>query len=542
MPEEKKWMIMAYMAADDVLSDFAVGSLQQLRRVANQEANVVVAAQFDANGKRNISRLVFEGSENKLQSIHFSEKAAIAADTDMAEPRSLTSFINWAYAQRPADYYCLVLWGHGPELLTTNYPALPDGQKAKRFLTALDVKKGLADSKLVADNRKIKIVAVDACNMSMVELACEIAHYAEFLVASEEEVPDFSFPYDRLLLLGQSNSEDEIARTCQELPKRYIEAYQDYILTQATQTDSITLSSLSLKDAGAVTKLLWQLSDAFMAIHDGEKRKAIIRARANSQSFVAGLYVDLYDFCERLLSELDSRRVDDRVLTSVCQNICDAIQLRGNDAFVIANEVSKNERCHGVTLYFPYLADSTKVMTNATFERGGMHARRPNGPELRGSESAIRGGNEFTGRGGLDAPNQRDAATTRGTIDALNKGTIDALNKGTIDALNKERRQRIEETEQYYPHLKFSAETCWDKFIRHCWSRWLAEDAEEQARRAGDSETSEILNQHYSAQQCALNLLSLCRELERGAANDCEASSKQPLSQERRGPLNRGIQ
>lgn len=513
MAEEKKWTIMAYIAADDILSDFAVGSLQQLRHLAGQEANVVVAAQFDANGKRNIARLIFEGSENRSQSIHDSEKATIASDVDMAEPRSLSDFINWAYTQRPADHYCLVLWGHGPELLVADYPTLPDGQKPKRFLSPLDVKKGLAESKLIRDDkRKFEIVAIDACNMSMVEMACEIADYANFLVASEEEVPDFSFPYDRLLLLGQSQSPEEIARTCQELPKRYIDAYRDYTLTQATQTESIALSSLSLRNSGAVTKLLRQLADALMATRDNRTRDAIIHARANAQAFVLGLYVDLYDFCDRLLSELDSRYINDPALISACQNIRDAVQSRGSEAFILANEVSKNKRCQGVSIYFPYLTDSAK---KAPQDRGGVQVRGHDGPEFLergGTVTRTRGGMEFSS----GAEKSRDVRSqNRGGTDLILKGGTDLILKGGTDLILKLRRQRIEETERYYPELRLSAETCWGKFIRHCWSRWLVEDAEEKARRANTgTETSEILNQHYSAQQCALNLLSLCRELE----------------------------
>lgn len=546
MAEENKWTVMAYIAADDILSDFAVGSLQQLRRVASQEANVVVAAQFDANGKRNIARLIFEGSEDIRRSIHASEKAAIASDTDMADPRSLTDFINWASAQRTADYYCLVLWGHGPELLTADYPALPDGERAKKFLTPWDVKKALASSKLIADNRKFEIVVVDACNMSMVELACEIADYAEFLVASEEEVPDFSFPYDKLLLLGQSAARKEIARTCAEFPKRYIDAYQDYILTQATQTESITLSSLSLKNAGTLIKPLRQLAYALVATPDREKQQAIIRARANSQSFVLGLYVDLYDFCERLMSELGLKHIDDPALISACQNIRDSIQLRGDDAFIMANEVSQNERCHGITIYFPYLTESAKSAKSEPTARGEANVRKHNGSEIRErgrAEAGIRGGTEFPSSGATDAEIQSGGpATTRGGINALNKGGINALNKGGINALNKQRRQRIEETEQYYPHLKLSAETCWNKFIRHCWSRWLVEDAEEKAWRVAAPETSEILNQHYSAQQCALNLLSLCRELERDSTESRGPNSEVCgfTDQEKRVPVNPG--
>ncbi len=50
-------------------------------------------------------------------------------------------------------------------------------------------------------SKKLDIVAFDACNMSMIELASELQAYADFMIASQEEVPDASFPYEDLLKL-----------------------------------------------------------------------------------------------------------------------------------------------------------------------------------------------------------------------------------------------------------------------------------------------------------------------------------------------------
>jgi len=524
---------MAYIAADDVLSDFAVGSLQQLRRLASENANVAIAAQFDANGKQNIPRLIFRGVEDKSTPIQEKSIEEIDSGTDMAEPETLKAFINWAYEKSAADHYCLVLWGHGPELLANDYPVLPSGKKPKRFLTPSDIRMALENSKL----RKFEIVAVDACSMSMMELACELKDHAEFLVASQEDVPDFSFPYDKLLTFGDAKDRNDIASVCKELPARYIGAYKDYTLTKATQTASITLSSLSLKDVGTVTEPLRQLVDAFWAASGDEvKRRAIIDARANSREFVVGLYVDLYDFCERLSGRRFSSIVDD-TLISACDKICDAIRSRGDDAFVIANEVSQDKKCHGISIYFPYLNEPAKDTANTTAQRGlknGEFNYGQQGKERSGAGAVTRGAMSFTGRSGVELPGQGEGATrSRGGLDLLSKddlellskGGLDLLSKGGLDLLSKLRRQRIGETEQYYAGLRLSNETRWDKFIRHHWSRWLVEDVETRMKKESTTDLSEVLNRQYSAQQCALNLLSRCRELEAGGTSEDTGSA-----------------
>jgi hypothetical protein len=523
------WAIMVYIAADDVLSDFAVGSLQQLKRLAGEDTDVVVAAQFDANGKQDIPRFIFQGKEDPEKSIHDSKTTEIAP-LDMANPEALRKFINWAYEQCKAAHYCLVLWGHGPELLTSDHPDLADGRKAKKFLTPSDVSTALQNTTLIKDDCKLDIVAIDACNMNMLEIASELQGYADFLVASQEEVPDFSFPYDRLLALGPVKDRDEIAAVCREIPRRYINAYRDYTLTQATQTKSITLSSLSLKNSGTVTKLLGQLVRLFMDA-DKTMRQAIIDARANSNDFVLGLYVDLFDFCERLNDELLGKGIAPGA-RSICDQLCEAIQARGGNSFIIANEVSQNQRCHGASIYFPYLTTGS-AKSSMNMEENSRSVETRNGSEVvkryypEGPKS----------RSSADMPNQRETVPlARGGPDLLSKGGPDLLSKGGPDLLSKMRRLRIEETEQYYSQLKFAGETGWDKFIRHRWSLWLVKEIEAKLKSAPEADMSEALNRRYSAQQCALNLLSLCRELDtRGTlGDDAEAGNS---NQQKRVPV-----
>ncbi len=525
------WAIMVYIAADDVLSDFAVGSLQQLKRLAGEDTDVVVAAQFDADGRQAIQRLIFDGNRNQGNSIHDVNPTKIAP-VNMTEPEALREFIDWAYLQCKASHYCLVLWGHGPELLTGNHPDLADGEKAKKFLTPSDVRQALERTTLIK-NCKFDIVAIDACNMGLLEMACELGKFADFMVASQEEVPDFSFPYDKLLKLGPAKVPDEIAKICREIPGRYIEAYRDYILTQATQTKSITLSSLSLQDSGVVTKLLGDLVCAFKAA-DEATRRAIIGARANSKDFVFGLYVDVADFCEQLLF---GKGVSSKI-RSICDELCKVIQPDREKPFVLANAVAEdiastapqNRRCHGISIYFPYLTysadkpadeNSRGIKTrggpdagNRSYDEGtkgimGTPGMADVGLPVRRGMPASRGGPDVFGQSGFDV-------RTRGGPDVLSKGGPDVLSKGGPDVLSKMRRQRIEETEQYYSELEFSKETQWDKFIRHYWSRWLVEDLEAKLKQTPEVDLSEALNQHYSAQQCALNLFSLCQELEAG--------------------------
>jgi len=53
--------VMVYIQADDTLANFAVQSLRELKRAANDQ--VTVAAQFKANEQTDIYRYVFSGKD-----------------------------------------------------------------------------------------------------------------------------------------------------------------------------------------------------------------------------------------------------------------------------------------------------------------------------------------------------------------------------------------------------------------------------------------------------------------------------------------------
>jgi len=83
------WTIMVYICADDVLANFAVESLKQLRDAAGD--GIVVLAQFDANQHRDTPIYLFDGKQpnRATSSIENSRVATIAGPVDMTLPATL---------------------------------------------------------------------------------------------------------------------------------------------------------------------------------------------------------------------------------------------------------------------------------------------------------------------------------------------------------------------------------------------------------------------------------------------------------------------
>jgi hypothetical protein len=485
MTNQALWTIMVYISGDNVLDNFAIESLKKLRDGAGY--GVTVEFLFDPNqenepqrensydGTQPMNASLFRELKNERTA---SQKGAPGvAPVNMAAPKTLKDFIDSVIPRTDAlndanRHYGLILWGHGPELLfdaeqppKNKSGAEPDGKyltPAKLGLALREAKPPVGErpkvglnpgEKATESSSKFDFIAFDACSMSMVEVAAELQEYAEFMIASQDDVPDQSFPYDKILPLFWKGG--DARDSCTKIPQEYKNAFRDYFPAPGPVIN-ITLSCLNLQNIDKFTGLLRELSTELqrLAYASGDARKAIIRARSVSRDFVLGLYVDIYDFCQKLQAEENL----DTDLKSICEKIC--IGLRDKGDLVLDNQTNeqKNMQCHGLSIYLPYFTDeeSEQIKESLTTTIGG----------------------------GAGIGNQ---------MSQMSKG-------GSTTNLHKSRAARIKETEKDLASLTRFKE--WSNFIKCTWSYIL------------EKEEPLKLKQHYSAEQCKLNLSS------------CEASSK----------------
>ncbi len=162
-------------------------------------------------------------------------------------------------------------------------------------------KKIRQDPRTEVRTRKFDIIGMDACNMSMIEDVYELRECADFLIASEEEIPDASWPYEQLLPIFRKHKDDTIA-ICRSVAREYKRAYQDYISNESTGLKKVTLSCLQLAHISNVIEPLNELAQALLAAvkRDTNTRHAVFSARDKAKSFVAGLFVDAFGFCDQL--------------------------------------------------------------------------------------------------------------------------------------------------------------------------------------------------------------------------------------------------
>jgi hypothetical protein len=288
--------------------------------------------------------------------------------------------------------------------------------------------------------------------MAMFEVAYQNADYAQFIVASQEEVPDPSFPYDTLLGRFRSGGGNP-AKLCAEAVDAYVQAYEDYICNSTTGMKRVTLSALRLANCKPLVDALKTLADAFWTARNQSSLPLLLmEARECTRDFAGGLYADIYDFCENLSTILwASTSIQAKLADAIqkaCRDVMTAVDENYANGLVIANSSADN-RCHGLSIYFPYLNDEQYTQMRQPMVKGGT--------------------------------------------DTIGKGFCAVMNSAAPNLLMCVRRQLILETEGYYTDLRLANDTGWHRFIGKQWSEILVKLVPYE------------LDVRYSAQQSSMN-------------------------------------
>lgn len=507
--EEPKteWTIMLYLTADGTLTNFAVESLKQLNEAVSKlkdPTKVKVVAHFSfpvdaANSgaaaaevpPNEFREYVFPPTTKPEQSAAKANNErgcgievrtlpeqetvsaeAVAAPAGLSEKEAeLKAFLEGVYHKRESKHYALIFWGHGPELLLQSTPqGNSTGDSNSLYLTPEELANVLKACPPPTDHDKLAFIGFDACFMSMLEMADELKERADYMVASQDEVPDLSFPYDKLIGLFGKPCEDATSLLTQGV-QTYVKTYQDCICNNITQTNPVTLSALNLNKCGALNEAVMTLADALVLAKDGKGLPdALVEARELSQDYAGGLYVDISDFCKNLKWQLGKFEGKWGHIENACQGVINALTFSENQNPLILENgslgISKNgeipehlfnsndTKSHGISIYLPYLTDEQYAQVQRPLVKG---------------TSGSHGG----------------------------KGFGEALQGAGIEYLMSVRRDLILDTESYYERLQLQKDTHWYSFITQVWTTTLIKKA------------SADLDYHYSAQQAWINV---CRE------------------------------
>lgn len=390
---QRSWTVMIYLAGDNNLDGAGVVDLKEMKTVGTTD-RVAVLAQFDRAGAKQatIRYCLRKGTplaKDAVQNL---------GETNMGDPKVLEEFVTWGAANYPAAHYLLVLWNHGagwddanlyegdvfsgaaPPVARKAQPVatrravagartLPLAQaraairrtrralfnttveaavtlrgiafddQAQDFLDNIELKKVMAKIKKKLA-RKVDILGMDACLMSMAEVAYQMRDVADFSVGSEETEPGDGWPYDRILKALAAKPD----MTPEELAKAVVTRY----LASYKAGDNVTQSALRLAELKPLAAAVDGLAKALTSTaSNAASRAALVNARAQVQEYSRPYddYCDLLDLCDLLEKGL---------AVPVVRTACAAVRQAAAAALVATGyKGTAVDNSRGISIYFP---------------------------------------------------------------------------------------------------------------------------------------------------------------------------------------------
>ena len=209
---------------------------------------------------------------------------------------------------------------------------------AKDFLDNQEMKKVLADTAALL-GRKLDILGMDACLMSMAEVGYQIHESTDYTVGSEQTEPGGGWPYNTILAALAKNP----AMTPRDLSTLIVDKY----LASYTGADNVTYSACDLSKADALVTAVAGLAGALKAsLSDSAARQRLLTVRSQVQYYEVPDNIDLVDFCSLLAKSGASTAI-----ATACQQVIQAVSA----GYVMKQgyKGSDVKNSHGVAIYFP---------------------------------------------------------------------------------------------------------------------------------------------------------------------------------------------
>lgn len=350
-----EWTVMIYLDSDNNLESAGIDDINEMEIAGSTpEVNIVVQADRipysvlaannqgyadnTSNGNWTNTRRYYITQDFDPVQINSQLKSDLG-ELNMGDPQTLIDFTDWATINYPAKKYLLVIWNHGGGFrsLNLNKDIAWDDTSGGDKITMPELEFALSAINTQM-GKKIDIVGMDACFMAMTEVAYQIKDYAAILVTSEESEPFDGWPYDTILGELTSNPLVSSGQLSVEIVDEYIFSYP---------YSKVTQSAIDLSYMDTLTS---QLSNLALAIMDDSltlKSKYIL-ASASSQHYGDPDFIDLYDFCSKVLYYSNNFEVK-AIALIIQQTLNNAVIKSGYSGGSVSGS-------KGLSIYFPYIA------------------------------------------------------------------------------------------------------------------------------------------------------------------------------------------
>jgi hypothetical protein len=371
--KRKKWTVMVYMAGDNDLDSNGVQDLREMKKVGTTD-DINIVAEFDRAAESQHTKRYLLQKGTTLDA----DVVQDFGEIDTGDPKFLVDFVQWATAQYPAGRYLLVLWNHGQGWDDTDIYAgergpdarLPRTRRIRHALFRTSVESAaklatrgaaVARAILLDDNakdfldnvemkkvgqqikqmlgRKLDLLGMDACLMSMAEVAYQMRDSVQYVVGSEETEPLDGWPYDTILAALAKQP----GLTAEALGKLVVDRY---IKSYKADGEAVTQSATKLAQATVLATAVKALGKALKAgLKNSAARSAITMARSRVQEYEVPDNIDLVDLCKLLKKSS---------VPAAVKTACDQVLSAAGGMVVSSGHLgAPMKNSNGLAIYFP---------------------------------------------------------------------------------------------------------------------------------------------------------------------------------------------
>jgi hypothetical protein len=372
------WTIMIYFAGDNNLGDpyryfdpslnlqgqFA--SLKQLiENPVYQKVNLVTLTDFYDDTGTEYCYLKYDGTQNCQQ----------MGEQDTSDPMVLSSFISDTLQAFTATYTMLVISDHGHSIAgvaadeTTSRTAIMAPDEIRQAFEAADL-----------NNGKLDVLFYNACLMGSFEAAFDASFFADYLVASADELWVLNI-YERLLpLLVTGGVKDDPGQVALGIVDAYKDSVEEIAPGYFISSAAFDLSNVAdVNDA--LSGLAAALADELPFIgSEIESARAQVQVYDSSGNFELGsedAFVDLEHLTTQLITSTSTTiaaaasDLHDALYGSVSGSpfIIDSQQTTGENGWGVDHDLAD---ASGLSVYFPNGSRSGEqpTLTNLYLNRG----------------------------------------------------------------------------------------------------------------------------------------------------------------------------
>ena len=308
------WLVMVYAAGDNDLDPFTISDVKEMQKTGSSEdlKIAVLMDRVDYGEWSTARQFLVRRPEDQGGKDSWDDSLSTCEDlgeVNMGDPKTLTSFVDWATTTYPQPNTMLILWNHGGGWRTAVSRAVSagaarsSGPPPKPGLGRLS--RGIAwddtNGGDFLEMREVRsalepfdpftIIGTDACLMGMVEVAYELRERCDYFIGSEDIEPGDGWPYDRWLPPLAKDTGMGPEALCKVVVDEYTKSYG---------LRPTTLSAIRQKDVPALAKSIDKVACALIDHTESRKKPAVSFDGLPWYTPSSPDFVDLGAFLERI--------------------------------------------------------------------------------------------------------------------------------------------------------------------------------------------------------------------------------------------------